>query len=459
VTSLRRASDVLFGVCLFSLTFSKLKWDSLGGLSATDGLTVLFVAMFAGETVLAKRCAIPRAATVVVAFSSVLLATYLVAALGLESRELLLQFAKGAVKFGLHSALLAAGIAYLAARPASVYLRGLGFLCGGVAANAAYGVLQLVVEKTGRNLDAVVLTPLTGEPARTMIWHLDAGPPVVRTTGLTTDPNHLGIMLLVPILLLAPFFLRASLNPKWRGALGALLAALLVVEATTLSRSALLGLAVGSAILGVKYASELRSRAALAAAGAATAVIAALVARDPDFYRRVLTSRSALDDPSSLTHVHQYDFIPRALGSDPLFGIGLNTFARAYAPITGKEDFTPHSFYVQAIVETGAIGSAVFAGFLAYVAVRLRRLHSVASALPGSEAIPAKPLAWGLTAALAGTMAANAFYLTMTFYYFYGLLLLAVAAADQPWRKAAPRAASPSSAKTAPSRVASRSGE
>ena len=33
-----------------------------------------------------------------------------------------------------------------------------------------------------------------------------------------------------------------------------------------------------------------------------------------------------------------------------------------------------------------------------------------------------------LTAALAGTIAANAFYLTMSFYYFYVLALLAIAA-------------------------------
>ena len=39
-----------------------------------------------------------------------------------------------------------------------------------------------------------------------------------------------------------------------------------------------------------------------------------------------------------------------------------------------------------------------------------------------------RPLAWGLTAALAGTLAANVFYLTMQMYYFFVLLLLAVAA-------------------------------
>ena len=38
-----------------------------------------------------------------------------------------------------------------------------------------------------------------------------------------------------------------------------------------------------------------------------------------------------------------------------------------------------------------------------------------------------RPLAWGLTAALAGTMAANIFYLTMQFYYFYAFAVMAVA--------------------------------
>ena len=39
-----------------------------------------------------------------------------------------------------------------------------------------------------------------------------------------------------------------------------------------------------------------------------------------------------------------------------------------------------------------------------------------------------RPLAWGLTAALAGTIAANAFYLTMSFYYFFAFATIALAA-------------------------------
>ena len=37
------------------------------------------------------------------------------------------------------------------------------------------------------------------------------------------------------------------------------------------------------------------------------------------------------------------------------------------------------------------------------------------------------PLAWGMTAALTGTIAANFFYLTMSFYYFYAFVALALA--------------------------------
>jgi hypothetical protein len=36
-------------------------------------------------------------------------------------------------------------------------------------------------------------------------------------------------------------------------------------------------------------------------------------------------------------------------------------------------------------------------------------------------------LAWGFTAALVGTLASNAFYLTMQFYYFYAFAALALA--------------------------------
>ena len=38
-----------------------------------------------------------------------------------------------------------------------------------------------------------------------------------------------------------------------------------------------------------------------------------------------------------------------------------------------------------------------------------------------------RPVSWGLTAALVGTLAANAFYLTMTAFFFYGFIMLVLA--------------------------------
>jgi hypothetical protein len=56
-----------------------------------------------------------------------------------------------------------------------------------------------------------------------------------------------------------------------------------------------------------------------------------------------------------------------------------------------------------------------------------RRLGRAMAAAGDPLAARLRPLAWGLTAALVGTMAANAFYLTMQFYYFYAFAALALA--------------------------------
>jgi hypothetical protein len=55
-------------------------------------------------------------------------------------------------------------------------------------------------------------------------------------------------------------------------------------------------------------------------------------------------------------------------------------------------------------------------------------LRALGRALPPDAARRVRPLAWGLTAALVGTMVANLFYLTMIFYSFYAFLILALAA-------------------------------
>ena len=119
------------------------------------------------------------------------------------------------------------------------------------------------------------------------------------------------------------------------------------------------------------------------------------------------------------------------LSAHPLFGLGLNNFSVYYEFVTGRTNFGPHSFYVALLVETGVVGAALFAAFLWYLFRRLGRTRAIGRALAAARdpaAARVRPLAWGLTAALAGTIAANAFYLTMSFYYFFAFATIALAA-------------------------------
>ena len=53
-----------------------------------------------------------------------------------------------------------------------------------------------------------------------------------------------------------------------------------------------------------------------------------------------------------------------------------------------------------------------------------RKLGQALAAAGDPLAARLRPLAWGMTAALVGTMAANVFYLTMSFLYFYVFAML-----------------------------------
>jgi hypothetical protein len=418
-----RATDVLFAGTLFVVPFTKLKWEAAGGIVLADVLTALLLVALALEYLQCRERRVPRAALSLLAIGGGLLAVYatgFVAASDVEGGSL--QVVKGLTRQSLHFALLAAGVTYLAWRPRAYLWRALGCLCAGIAASALYAAAQLAFEQAGGNLDAHVITPLTGAPARTLIYGLNRSPDVPRVTGLTADPDHLAIMLVVPIVLLLPLYLMLERRDRRRLPLALLLATLLLVLAATFSRSGLLGLAAGAAVVAFPYRRRLWSRRLLVPVAGAAIVVLAIAARDPTSSARIVEARVRVDR-TAMTHLHQYDFIPRAFHTNAAFGVGLENFGRRYASITGKKDFGPHSFYVQSLTETGLVGTAAFALFLFYVARRLRAAARSASSRKDDA------LVVGLTAALVGTMVANAFYLTMTFYYFYAFLLLVLAAA------------------------------
>ncbi len=402
----------LFLATVFSVTFEKVHWSVGGTLTLADVLTALFLASFVVDRVAAGDWKLAHTAVLALAFGLAFLAVYLVGFFNLDTTQGIAQFAKGMYKFGLHFGFLAAGVAYLIRHGRRFALTAFSVFVAGIAANACYGIVQLVLARAGVNLDTLLLSPLTRGASQINVYGSVGGEQsVYRPNALTGDPNHLGIMLLVPLLALTPVYLRN--RSPW---LAALLGFLLVVELATLSRSGLVGLGVGFLVLLAQYRGELLSRAIAVPVAVVAAFIAWIVSRRADFFVEVIRSRIATGDASTSAHFDVYGFIPDVLATHPLFGLGLNNFSVYYQFATGKENWGPHSFYVALLVETGLVGTLLFGAFLVWLFRRLR------------DARPLEPqLAWGLTAALAGTMAANLFYLTMQFYYFYVLAIFALA--------------------------------
>jgi O-antigen ligase len=163
--------------------------------------------------------------------------------------------------------------------------------------------------------------------------------------------------------------------------------------------------------------------------GALAVALAWVVSRRVDFFETVVRSRLDTQTGSTATHFDVYGLIGPALDSHALFGLGVNTFSVYYEAVTGLTNWGPHSFYAALVIETGVVGAALFACFLFWVFRRLRAGHRLGRALAAMRdplAARVRPLAWGLTAAIVGVMAANAFYLTMQQSYFYALTMLAL---------------------------------
>lgn len=424
--------DGLFLLTAFMVTFHKFRWELAGALTVSDVLTSVFLLAFLWDRLERGDRRITRTAAVALAFFVAFALVYLAGYFNLDTAQALDQWWKGLVKFVLHFGFLVAGVALLARRSLRFYWYALAAFVGGIAVNAAYGVVQLVVaEVTGANLDAILIQPITSRETGINVFGIIGGiEPVYRPNGLAGDPNHLGIELLVPLLVLLPVYLRLEPGHRLRTPLACLLVFCLLVELATLSRSGLLGLAVGGLVLALPYRRHLQRPAFLAPLGVALGIVSAVVAARLDFFLTVLRARTSLSRGAASPHFEVYSFVPDILQTHPALGLGLNNFSVYYEFVTGREDFGPHSFYVATLVETGLVGTALFALFVLWVFRRLalaRRLGRELEALGDPRARRLRPLAWGMTAALAGTLAANLFYLTMVFYYFYVFVALAVA--------------------------------
>ena len=425
-----KLTSFLFLATLFCVTWEKVHWGAGVDVGISDVLTVLFLVAFALEWLGRDERRFPKTTAVVLVVFGALLVVYLVGFFNIQTKDSLDQWLKGMVKFALHFLFLAAAVAYLARRTRAYYWRAVAVFVAGLAANSAYGVLQLLAARAGVNLDTRVLSPLTGGASSINVYGAVNGATIYRPNALTGDPNHLAVMLCVPILMLLPVYLRLERGHRLRVPLAVLLAFFFLVQLSTLSRSGLLGLGVGLVILAVPYRRWVATRVLLVPLSAIAVVLLGVIATRRHYFEVLIRSRLETGGRSESAHFGVYDFVPQVLHSHPLFGLGLNTFSVYYEFVTGKSNWGPHSFYVALIVETGLVGTVVFFLFLRYLFARLRAARAAGRALAAlgePSAARVRPLAWGMTAALAGTMAANVFYLTMQFYYFYAFAVLVLA--------------------------------
>ena len=373
-----------------------------------------------------------RTAAVAFGFFAAFALLYLAGFYSLDTAQSLAQWAKGMVKFILHFGFLVTGVALLARRGMRFYWIALAAFLGGHRPERRLRRRPARPCRRAASISTkLLIEPITSRQTGINVFGAVGGTQeVFRPNALTGDPNHLGIELVIPLLVLTPLYLRLEAGHRLKTPLAISLAFLLVVELATLSRSALLGLACGALVLALPYRRHLRRPAFLVPLAAVAVLVATVVVVRLDFFLTVLRARTNTSRGAASPHFAVYSFVPDILSSHPFLGLGLNNFAVYYEFVTGRPDFGPHSFYVATIVETGIVGFALFAVFVVWIFRQLgaaRRIGRALSAAGDPLAARVRPLAWGMTAALVATLVANVFYLTMTFYYFYVFATLAVA--------------------------------
>jgi O-antigen ligase len=421
-----RIVTALFFASLFVATFEKVHWGSTGAVGINDIATILFLIAY----VVTERRSLPRTSAVVLGFFAAFALVYLAGYWNIDTKQGLDQFAKGMVKFVIHWAFMVAAIGYLAQRGERFFWRALGWFTAGFIANAVYGTLELGAALAGRNLDNLVLVPLTGGASKINIFGAINGQNIYRVNALTGDPNHFGVMLVIPLLMLTPVYLRLPRRHRLKLPLALALAFLLLVDIATLSRSGGVGLIVGALVLVVPYRRLFRTRQFLVPLGALAVLLLGVLYTHKHFFSVLLRERVSTQGSSANAHFAVYGFIGQVLHMHPLLGLGNNNFSVYYEFVTGKTNFGAHSYWVAVIVESGLLGLVLWIVFLRYVFLRLRAarlLGRLLDRLGDPEGPHVRPLAYGMTAALVGTIAANFFYLTMQFYYFYAFLAFALA--------------------------------
>ena len=436
--------DIVLILVALTATWQKMSWEAVGRITLVDILQLVFLTLFVLDRVVRKDGRLSPAAVVTLGFVLMLVSVHLAGFLGLDTTQAVDQWTKGVLKWGIFALFLVCAITHIARRGQRLWwYAGSAFVLG-VVISAAYGLLQTAVRSvTGIELDAIFIKPffpgaralganLYGVVSTYDQYGVTSQANVYRLTGFSEDPNHLGVMAAVPLLLLTALIVgaRGGFAARHRTLLACLAGILLVATLLTQSRSGLLGIGVGVVMLLCWYRKRFFNKqviVALVILGAAGLFVASAKTAQLE---QLIASRTSTSDRSSQAHVEFYSLVMPVLETSPLFGIGINNFAVYYEFQTGRADFGPHSFYVATLTELGIVGALVWLLFLVWVGSRLRvllRAGRARSSLGDDDGV-LSAVARGLSAGFVATLVGNIFYLTMIFSAFYVILLLILAA-------------------------------
>ena len=266
---------------------------------------------------------------------------------------------------------------------------------------------MLGAARAGRNLDATCPRRRSpAAPARSTSSAPSTARASSASNAMTGDPNHLGIMLDVPLLILTPIYLRLRAAPhaSWRRRRSAFL---LLVEFATLSRS------------GVARPPRRRADprapvpalpplagAALSARRRARRPARSSCSRGATSSRSSSTRASQTGGSSTNAHFPSTRFVARHPAHAPAASGSASTPSRSTTSSSrASRTSGPHSYWVALIVETGLVGLLFGRSSSATSSCRLRAPGPRPAARPAraTRTPPhVRPLACGMTAALVG---------------------------------------------------------
>ena len=219
--------DRLLLATLVVTTWHKLHWaPGAGDVTLEDIVAAGFVGLFVVDRCIRRDARMHRVALGLLLTMAVLEIVYLGGYFALQNSEELSQYAKGMTKFALHFAFLVCGTQHVIDRGERMLRKTIGAFVLGLVINCIYGAIELAAQVgAGVNLDKRIIGPLTfgqGSLGGINVYgqttsvaqgsYVTHG--VYRVNALALDPNHLGIMLCVPILLLLPFALRRGVRSR-----------------------------------------------------------------------------------------------------------------------------------------------------------------------------------------------------------------------------------------------------